>query len=235
VALLEALGLQVERPVPSLFTFHVEDPWVRALAGLSVDPVELSVAGSRLRERGPLLFTHWGMSGPAVLRLSAWGARELESRGYAFELGVGWLPSKKEPEVVEILQRNRVEFPARQVVNGPAPGGLPARLWEALVAEQGIDPAQRWNQLVREKLHGLAARLVRTVVRVRGKSLHKDEFVTCGGVDLREVDFRTREARRHPGLYFAGEVLDVDGITGGFNFQAAWSTGWIAGRSIAGV
>lgn len=234
VAFLEGLGLRVEAPVPSLFTFHVEEKWVRSLAGLSVDPVEVSVPGTRLREGGPLLFTHWGMSGPVVLRLSAWGARELEAKRYAFDLVVGWLPAMKEAEVVQALQCNRAEFPGRQVMNGPAPGGLPARLWEALVAEEGIDAGQRWNQLVRERLYGLAARLVRSVVRVTGKSLHKDEFVTCGGVSLREVDFRTMESRLYRGLYFAGEVLDVDGITGGFNFQAAWSTGWIAGRSVAG-
>jgi predicted Rossmann fold flavoprotein len=233
VALLQRLGLEVVAPVPSLFTFHVEEKWVRALAGLSVDLVELSVRGESLKECGPVLFTHWGLSGPAVLRLSAWGARRLEELGYAFDLRVQWMKGMREEDALEKLQRNRTECPGKLVANGPSVGGLPARLWEALVTQEGIDPLERWNQITREKLQGLARRVTGTGLRVVGKSLNKEEFVTCGGVDLKEVDFRTLASRRHSGLYFAGEVLDVDGVTGGFNFQAAWSSGWIAGQAIA--
>lgn len=231
--ILVRLGHRVENPVPSLFTFHIAQKWVQGLSGLAMEDGEVSVPGTGLKERGPILFTHWGLSGPAILRLSAWGARELEARGYEFPLRIQWVPGNRMEDVVEGLQKNRTEFPGRLVVNGPSMGGVPARLWEALVGDAGISNQERWNQLPRAGMLSLAERLVRMELSVCGKSLHKDEFVTCGGVSLREVDFRTMESRIHAGLYFAGEVLDVDGVTGGFNFQAAWSTGWIAGQSIS--
>lgn len=233
VALLEGLGHAVEPPVPSLFTFKVETPWVRALTGLSVAEAQVEVVGTKLRERGPLLFTHWGMSGPAVLKLSAWGARELHARDYVCTLRVDWLPSWNEQAVVDRLEQRRVEHPAKAVANVTL-GELPGRLWEQLVGMAGIDAAVRWSGLPAKKLRALARVLKAGEFPVTGKSTNKDEFVTCGGVRLREVDFKTMESRLVPGLHFAGETLDLDGVTGGFNFQAAWTTGWIAGRAMAG-
>src|SRR6266481_2200255 len=230
--LAESLGHTLETPVPSLFTFHIEVPWLRSLAGVSVENVEAAVPGTNLRERGPLLVTHWGLSGPVILRLSAWGARELHGLDYKFPLLVNWLPDLDEDAVVDELNRRRKEQPARLLVNGPiAP--LRARLWEQLVLPSGIQRETRWAELSRSAQHGLVQKLRRTEFSVTGKSLNKEEFVTCGGVKLSEVNFKTMESRVCPGLHFAGELLDIDGITGGFNFQAAWTTGWIAGQAMA--
>jgi predicted Rossmann fold flavoprotein len=217
--------------MPSLFTFHVEAPWLRELPGVSAE-VEASVPGTKLRECGPLLVTHWGVSGPAILRLSAWGARVLAECDYRFPLRVNWLPGRTTDDVVGELQARRDSQPGKAVVNSPL-GALPSRLWESLVAESGIGPDVRWTTLTRGGALALAERLTRTEFAVDGKSLNKEEFVTCGGVRLPEVDFKTMESREHPGLHFAGEVLDIDGVTGGFNFQAAWTTGWIAGNAMA--
>lgn len=232
--LAEALGHTLEPPVPSLFTFQVELPWLRFLAGVSVDDVEVSVAESKLRERGPLLITHSGVSGPVILRLSAWGARALHELDYRFPLQVNWLPQHSPEEIATAFNARRQSQAARLVVNAPVPP-LSGRLWEQLVLVAGIQPRTRWAALARPEQHRLELQLQRTVLPVSGKSLNKDEFVTCGGVRLREVDFRKMESKLCPGLFFAGELLDVDGLTGGFNFQAAWSTGWIAGRAMAGV
>jgi hypothetical protein len=229
-----ALGHTLEAPVPSLFTFQVEDPWLRSLAGVSVDEVEVSVTGSKLRERGPLLITHAGVSGPAILRLSAWGARDLHALDYRFPLNVNWLPQVSAEKVTAELNSRRQSQPARHIANVPITP-LPARLWEQLILTAGLNPQTRWAALSRPDQPRLELQLRRTVLPVSGKSLNKEEFVTCGGVRLREVDFRTMESRLNPGLYFAGELLDVDGLTGGFNFQAAWSTGWIAGCAMAGA
>ena len=225
-----SLGHTVEPPVPSLFTFHVETPWVRDLSGVSVELVEASVPGTGLRERGALLLTHWGLSGPVILRLSAWGARELHGLDYRFPLLLNWLPHLDAEAVATELARRGAQ-PARYVANTPiAP--LTARLWERLVLAAGIPADRRWAALSRAERHRLGQQLLRTELPVTGKSLNKDEFVTCGGVRLAEVSFKTMESRLCPGLYFAGELLDVDGLTGGFNFQAAWTTGWLAGRAM---
>lgn len=231
-ALAESLGHTLEAPVPSLFTFHIAVPWLRELAGVSVETVEVSVAETKLRERGALLVTHWGLSGPAILRLSAWGARELHKKDYRFALQVNWLPHLIEEDLNKELQARRASQPARLVVNVPMTP-LSARLWEQLVLAAGITRDTRWAALSRAAQHQLIQQLLRTEFPVTGKSLNKDEFVTCGGVRLPEVDFKTMESKLCPGLYFAGELLDIDGITGGFNFQAAWTTGWIAGNSMA--
>lgn len=227
-----SLGHTLEPPVPSLFTFHIETPWLRELAGASVESVEASVPGTKLRERGALLATHWGASGPAILRLSAWGARDLHGLNYRFPLRVNWLPHLSAEAVAAALHSRRHEQPARLAVNTPVPP-LPARLWEALALAAGVGRDTRWAALTRAAQHRLVQQLIRTELPVTGKSMNKDEFVTCGGVRLGEVDFKTMESRVCPGLHFAGELLDVDGITGGFNFQAAWTTGWIAGRAMA--
>ncbi len=229
-----SLGHSLEPPVPSLFTFHIESAWLRELAGISVENAEVSVPATNLSECGPLLVTHWGLSGPAILRLSAWGARVLHKKNYCFRLQVNWLPRLNDEKLAAEFQTRRNSQPARLIVNSPiAP--LPARLWEKLVIATGIAPETRWSALSRSAQHQLIQQLFRTEFQVTGKSLNKDEFVTCGGVRLNEVNFKTMESKICPGLFFAGEVLDIDGITGGFNFQAAWTTGWIAGRSMAAV
>ena len=229
--LAASLGHKIESPVPSLFTFHIAVPWLRELAGVSVEVAEVSVGDSKLCERGPLLVTHWGLSGPVVLRLSAWGARELFERDYKFQLLVNWLPQFSAEVLLKEITSRRQAHGAKLVVNAPiAP--LTARLWEALVLAAGLDRETRWASLTRAQQHQLIQQLSRTELVVTGKSLNKDEFVTCGGVKLGEVNFKTMESRVCPGLYFAGELLDIDGITGGFNFQAAWTTGWIAGNAM---
>jgi hypothetical protein len=227
-----SLGHTLEAPVPSLFTFHIATPWLRSLAGISVGSVEASVAGARLRERGPLLVTHWGLSGPVILRLSAWGARALHGFNYQFPLQVNWLPHLHAEAIAAELKSRQAAQPTRLVVNVPVTP-LPSRLWEQLVLAAGIARDTRWAALSRAAQHQLVQQLIRTEFPVTGKSLNQDEFVTCGGVRLAEVNFKTMESKVCPGLFFAGELLDIDGVTGGFNFQAAWTTGWLAGKAMA--
>jgi predicted Rossmann fold flavoprotein len=230
--LAQSLGHTLEPPVPSLFTFHVAVPWLRELAGISVEPVEVSIPSLSLRERGALLVTHTGLSGPAILRLSAWGARALHGLNYQFPLRVNWLPHLDQEAVAALLQSRRAAQPARLVVNTPLPP-LPARLWERLVLAAGLARETRWADLSRSARHRLIQQLSGTRWEAVGKSLNQEEFVTCGGVRLREVNFKTMESRVCPGLHLGGELLDIDGLTGGFNFQAAWTTGWLAGKSMA--
>jgi predicted Rossmann fold flavoprotein len=230
--LARSLGHTIEPSVPSLFSLHVAAPWLRSLPGISVSNVELSV--EKLRERGPLLVTHNGISGPAVLRLSAWGARILHETDYRFRLRVNWIPEMNETELRAEIQLRRQTQSNRRVNNSPI-GALPVRLWEKLAANAGISPETIWTSLTRAGTNELIRQSRATELEVDGKSLNKDEFVTCGGVRLREINFKTMESRVTPNLYFAGELLDIDGITGGFNFQAAWTTGWIAGHAMAGV
>jgi len=228
-----SLGHTLEPPVPSLFTFHIATPWLRELAGISVPAVEASLPGLRLRERGAVLITHSGLSGPAILRLSAWGARALHAFDYKFPLHLNWLPHLDAQALAQQLESLRAAQPARLVVNTPlAP--LAARLWQKLVLAAGITREIRWAELSRSARHSLIRQLSHTEFQVIGKSLNQDEFVTCGGVRLSEVNFRTMESRICPGLYFGGELLDIDAVTGGFNFQSAWTTGWLAGRAMTG-
>ena len=231
--LAEALGHALAPPVPSLFTFQIETPWLRSLAGVSMEDVEVSVPEAGLKERGPLLVTHWGLSGPAILRMSAWGARKLHAAQYKFRLRVNWLPGLKAGLLESELQSRRQGQGAKLVVNAPV-SPLTARLWEQLAFAAGLGRETRWASLPRTAQQQLVEQLTRSEFVVTGKSLNKDEFVTCGGVRLGEIDFRTMESRICPGLYIAGELLDIDGITGGFNFQAAWTTGWIAGNALVG-
>jgi predicted Rossmann fold flavoprotein len=228
----ESLGHALEPPVPSLFSFHVGEAWLRSLPGIAVEEVEATVPRIGLRERGPILITHQGVSGPVILRLSAWGARALHELDYQFPLHVKWLPGLSLESVRTTLLELRQTSPRKLVVNSPL-GALPLRLWEKLSQRAGIDATVRGTTLSREQANALASLLVRTELTVHGKSLNKEEFVTCGGVKLSDVNFKTMESRVVPGLYFAGELLDIDGITGGFNFQAAWTTGWIAGNAMA--
>ena len=230
--LATSLGHTLEPPVPSLFTFHIEAPWLRGLEGVSVEDAEASVPGTGLRERGAVLVTHWGLSGPAILRLSAWGARVLHGMNYAFPLRINWLPMRTAEELASEFGSRRMSQPAKLVVNTPA-APLSARLWEQLVMNANIARETRWSALSNAQVHHLLQQLMRCELCVTGKSLNKEEFVTCGGVRLSEIDFKTMQSRICRGLYFAGEVLDIDGVTGGFNFQAAWTTGWIAGQGMA--
>ena len=228
----ESLGHTITPAVPSLFSFHAAAPWLRPLPGVSVQNVEASVPGTPLRERGALLITHNGVSGPAILRLSAWGARILHDFAYDFTLRVNWLPDLNDEQLRSQLKAVRESNPNRLVANSPVPP-LPARLWEQLALLAGIERETRWTTLSRASASKLVHVLGHTEFQISGKSLNKEEFVTCGGVNLREVDFKTMQSRITPGLFFAGELLDLDGITGGFNFQAAWTTGWIAGHAMA--
>ena len=228
-----SLGHTLVPPVPSLFTFHIEVPWLRELAGVSVETVEASVPETKLDEQGALLLTHWGLSGPAILRLSAWGARELHDKNFHFPLQINWLPDWSAEKLTAAFQACRQSQPAKFIVNTPLTK-LPARLWEQLVIASGTTRETRWAAFSGAGQHQLVQQLLRSQFPVTGKSLNKEEFVTCGGVRLNEINFKTMESRLCPGLFFAGEVLDIDGITGGFNFQAAWTTGWIAGSALAG-
>jgi predicted Rossmann fold flavoprotein len=226
-------GHTIVEPVPSLFSFHIDDARLRELAGLSVADVTAGITGEKdLRSRGPLLVTHWGVSGPGILKLSAWGARQLGARDYTFELQVDWLPALSEADLGALFTRHRREHARRQIGNTIL-GGLPRRLWERLVAAADIPADRIWSELRREEASALAGQLKAGCFAVAGKTLNKDEFVTCGGVPLGEVDLRRMESRLVAGLYLAGEVLDIDGITGGFNLQAAWTGGWIAAQALA--
>jgi len=227
-----SLGHALEPPVPSLFTFHVAAPWLRALAGISAPGVEVSIPGLRRSELGPVLITHAGLSGPAILRLSAWGARVLHGLDYQASLRINWLPHLDAQKVARQLESHRAAQPARLVVNTPAPP-LAARLWEQLVLLAGISRDTRWASLSNASRHRLVQQLHLTELQVIGKTLNQEEFVTCGGVPLKEVNFKTMESRVCPGLYLSGELLDIDGLTGGFNFQSAWTTGWVAGKALA--
>jgi predicted Rossmann fold flavoprotein len=227
-----SLGHTLEPPVPSLFTFHIAAPWLRELAGISVPDAEVGLPGLRLRERGPILITHSGLSGPAVLRLSAKGARELHQSGYQAPLRLNWLPHLDVRKLDRQLEAFRASRPARYVVNTPmAP--LPSRLWESLVVASGVTRQTRWAELSSAARHRLVQQLTMTELQVVSKTLNQEEFVTCGGVRLKEVNFKTMESRVCPGLYLTGELLDIDGLTGGFNFQSAWTTGWLAGKAMA--
>ncbi|QKG52681.1 NAD(P)/FAD-dependent oxidoreductase [Hymenobacter sp. BRD67] len=229
---LRELGHTIAEPVPSLFTFNVPTSPLRELPGVSVPHARVVLAGEKLQYEGPLLVTHWGVSGPAVLKLSAWGARRLHELGYHGTALVSWVPTHTDETLRPWAQEFRLENGKKQVAAHPQ-FGLPARLWRTLATEAGIGPETRWNEVPAKAQNRLLELLLRTPLQVQGKTTHKDEFVTCGGIPLNEVSLTTLESRRVPGLYFAGEVLDIDGITGGFNFQAAWTTGFLAGQAMA--
>ena len=226
-----ALGHTIEPPVPSLFTFAVDDARLKDLPGVSVAKAAIKINGTRLAQTGPILITHWGLSGPAVLRLSAWAARELAQRHYRAEVSINWLPDLNAEQLRRQLDAIKAEL-ARQMVGTSSPLGLPARLWKRLVGAVGIGDDQRWTAVSKRQLADLANELSRGTFVITGRGAFKEEFVTCGGVRLDEVGFKTMESRRCAGLYLAGEILDIDGVTGGFNFQSAWTTGWLAGQAI---
>ena len=233
LAIAQALGHAIEPPVPSLFTFHIDDARLIGLSGVSVENVAASVPGTKLRVTGPLLITHWGLSGPAILKLSAWGARELAACNYEFKLAVNFTPGHTRESLGREFAAVRAAHAKKQMATW-SPLGLPQRFWERLMATAGIAPATQWAGVSAAALGALAGLLTSAEFIVVGKSMNKEEFVTCGGVRLREVEFKTMESKLCPGLYFAGEILDLDGITGGYNFQSAWTTGWLAGQAMGG-
>jgi predicted Rossmann fold flavoprotein len=226
------LGHTIEEPVPSLFTFNMPDNGITKLMGVSVPDARVRVVGSKLQEKGPLLITHWGMSGPAVLRLSAWGARELAAAGYRFTAQVNWTGELTEDTVRERLQQVRYEW-AGGKVGGKNPFALPARLWEYALEACGIRSDLRWADLPAKETNKLVRFLAAGEFAVAGKTTFKEEFVTAGGVKLTEVDPATMQSKKIPGIFFAGEILDVDGVTGGFNFQHAWTSGWIVAETVS--
>lgn len=228
---LEKLGHSINPPVPSLFTFNLTEKNITSLSGLSVPDAEVKIAGTKLSHRGPLLITHWGLSGPAVLKLSAWGARILQEKDYQYTVLVNWVSGEKEPEVRKMLESFQQENPLKKVAGQP-PFQLPKRLWEYLAGKAGVDAEIRWNNFSGKNFNKLVNNLVCDEYAAAGKTTFKEEFVTCGGIKLGEVNLQTMESRVCQGLYFAGEVLDIDGVTGGFNFQAAWTTAYLAAKAM---
>jgi len=232
LAIAGSFGHAIVPPVPSLFTFHITDPRLADLAGISVDNVTVTAPGTKLKTDGPVLITHAGLSGPGILKLSAWGAREFAEKHYAFPITLNWVPPHTRDSLVKALGVVR-EQNARKQVTTFSPVAMPQRLWERFVIAAGIPTTTPWAHVSNPALQTLATQLTAAEFKVDGKSMFKDEFVTCGGVKLSEVDFKTMASRHCAGLHFAGEVLDVDGVTGGFNFQNAWTTGHLAGMACA--
>ncbi|MEH2173792.1 NAD(P)/FAD-dependent oxidoreductase [Nostoc sp.] len=233
--IVRELGHQIEPPVPSLFTFNVIDQKLRELAGVSVNPVQLRLSAggkSQLQQTGPLLITHWGLSGPAVLKLSAWGARVLHESRYQATLLINWLPNLHQEQVREKVLAVKDEW-GKKAIALHRGVDLPHRLWQYIIARVGITTEDRWAEISSKTLNQLVQELTQGQYLINGKGAFKEEFVTCGGVKLKEVNFKTMESRLVPGLYFAGEILDIDGVTGGFNFQSAWTTGYLAGIAMA--
>ena len=225
-----SLGHAVEPPVPSLFTFTVAGEGLKGLSGITVDKVTLSLPGTDLRQTGTLLITHGGLSGPAVLLLSSWGARTLHDRGYRSPLEIDWL-GWGAAQTEESLRGHKSAHPRTNVVSHPL-FGLPRRLWERLAAEAGVKGDLRWADISNQQIKRFTEKLSSDRQEISGKSEFKEEFVTCGGVRLDEIDFKTLRSKVHPALFFAGEILDVDGVTGGFNLQNAWTTGFLAGEGM---
>ena len=232
----KALGHTIEPAVPSLFTFNVADKRLHQLSGVSVEQVDLKLKAEGVKpltQTGPLLITHWGLSGPAVLKLSAWGARLLHTQKYKASLFVNWLPKLTQDQIRAELTETKAANGKKAIAAFSPFSSISKRLWQYLLVRNEIDPTMTWANLAKKQINKLVQDLTQGNFAVMGKGTFKDEFVTCGGVRLKEVNFKTMESRLCQGLYLAGEVLDIDGITGGFNFQSAWTTGWLAGQAIA--
>ncbi|MBI1781374.1 MAG: NAD(P)/FAD-dependent oxidoreductase [Sphingobacteriales bacterium] len=230
---IKNLNHTIIEPVPSLFTFNMPGNSITQLMGVSVHDVKIKIAGAKLEERGPLLITHWGMSGPVVLKLSAWGARELAGSSYQFAIHINWLPEYNENTLREKFTALRQQLAGQKIIN-KNPFQLPQRLWEYFLNQVNINNEIRWADLPAKHQNQLISLLCNGEFAVKGKTTFKEEFVTAGGVSLNEIDVNTMQSKKVRHLYFAGEILDVDGITGGFNFQNAWTSGWIAAKAIAG-
>lgn len=237
--LLQTFGHAVVSPVPSLFTFNIKDPRIRDLMGVSA-LATVKVKDTKLSATGPLLITHWGMSGPGILKLSAWGARILHDKNYQFTIHVNWLNDIETEDAEKLLKEIKIEH-AKKAVSKKSPFDFPNRLWESLVLASGIqeDPSDseqaqqtKWADLSKMQLQNLAQQLTNGNYQVNGKSTFKEEFVTAGGIDLKEINFKTMESKLHDNLYFAGEIVNIDAITGGFNFQNAWTSGFIVANAI---
>ncbi len=226
---IEGLDHTIEPCVPSLFTLTTSDKEFTALAGITSEAVRVSASG--LEADGGLLITHSGVTGPAMLRLSSFGARTLAEQQYRFELKINWLPTQNEEQVFQTLEKHRSASPRKQVGTW-SPVGLSSRLWKLLVARAGLDETREWGTCPLKDLRQIATQVSGFVLPIIGKNRHREEFVTCGGIRLKEIHFKTMESRRTPGLYFAGEVLDIDALTGGFNLQAAWTTGYLSAQAI---
>ena len=228
---IETLGHSIVPLVPSLFSFNIPDQRLEGLAGLSVQNASVKIIPKSPTQSGPVLITHRGLSGPAILRLSAWEARRFSEQDYAVEVSVNWLGKTSAEELRETFSNHRAES-GKSLIKNRVPAGLPRRLWERFLETIAIAPETQWSQLTKDRENALVHQLTDCRFQVKGKTTNKDEFVTCGGVQLKEIDFRKMESRIVPGLHFAGECLDIDGITGGFNFQAAWTGGRIAGLAM---
>lgn len=232
LGMLDGLDLEIVPPVPSLFTFNLPGSPVRELMGTVVENASASLVGTKFKASGPLLITHWGMSGPAILKLSSYAARYLAENEYSATLSVNWFGDAGEQDVRDRITALSKDSPQKQILN-THPSELPSRLWNYLISKCGIREDARWAELGSKGMNRLVNTLINDEYQIRGKSRFKEEFVTCGGVALSNINLNTLESKNHPGLYFAGEVLDVDAITGGFNLQAAWSMGYTVARSIA--
>ncbi len=228
---LSLSGHSIQPPVPSLFTFNIPQHSITTLMGITVPNVTVKIAGTKFMQKGPLLVTHWGLSGPAVLKLSAWAARELSQKNYEFTILINWAPDYNENTLREKLQQLRFSIAAQKIYNKNI-FELPVRLWNYLLQQCSIHEEMRWADLPAKEQNKLIKILTGHEILVKGKTTFKEEFVTSGGISLAEIDVNTMQSKKINGLYFAGEILDVDGVTGGFNFQNAWTTGWIAANSI---
>ena len=228
--LLQSFGHSIITPVPSLFTFNIKDSRIKELPGIAA-LATVTVRNTKLQASGPLLITHWGMSGPAILKLSAWGARILNEKNYQFEIFVNWLNDITTDDCEKIL-RDLKATNAKKAVSKKSPFDFPNRLWESLALASKIDPETKWADLSKIQLQNLASELTNGKFQVNGKSTFKEEFVTAGGIDLREINFKTMQSKLHENLYFAGEIVNIDAITGGFNFQNAWTSGFIVAQNI---
>lgn len=228
--MLQNFGHAVVSPVPSLFTFNIKDPRIVELPGVSA-LVSVKVIDTKLESSGPLLITHWGMSGPAILKLSAWGARILFDKKYQFSIAINWLNDIDSDDAEKILKELKLEH-AKKAVSKKSPLELTNRLWESLVMASGIDAETKWADLSKNQIQNLSNQLTNSIFNVNGKSTFKEEFVTAGGIDLKEINFKNMESKLHDNLYFAGEIVNIDAVTGGFNFQNAWTSGFIVANSI---
>ncbi len=228
--MLQTFGHAIVSPVPSLFTFNIKDSRIKELPGVAAH-VSVKVKDTKLAATGPLLITHWGMSGPAILKLSAWGARILHDKNYQFPIFINWLNDVDFEDAEKRLKVLKQEH-AKKAVSKKSPFEFPNRLWESLVLASGIESETKWADLSKNQLQNLAHQLTNATFQVNGKSTFKEEFVTAGGIDLKEINFKTMESKLHTNLYFAGEIVNIDAITGGFNFQNAWTSGFIVANGM---
>lgn len=229
---VEKLGHTVVDPIPSLFTFNIADARIADIPGLSVSKARCSIEGEKFKTKGPILVTHWGLSGPAILKLSAESARALHLKEYRFKLFVNWM-NMDQDEVLELIEDCRADRAKSIVIQRSIDPHIPRRLWEKLVVKSGISPKLKWGDLSKKQINLLLNELCASAFEVNGKSTFKEEFVTCGGVSLREINFKTYESKLHENLFMAGEFIDVDAVTGGFNFQNAWTGGFLISQSIS--